>query len=260
MTDLETMRAMFPIPTEAELRESALLWLEPLRPCLYENWPQAIKDLSFRTEVVPMTREDIAALEPTFDGKFDHDALAPLQRKIHALSGIFDETGFFPRLSSRSPKDSFLAKNPEDFRCRKSAEVIRLFSQSERMLDDLCRWRHLDGCTLLLREFHSIPPEQEWRCFILGGKVAGISQYHHQDVFPALADGSAGDGCLAFLHERVLPALHLDTVVCDIWMCESPRVIEINPYGLSDPCLFAYEELEKADGEVRVRTSGRCRT
>ena len=31
------------------------------------------------------------------DGRFDHDALAPLQRKIHARSGIFDGTGFFPR-------------------------------------------------------------------------------------------------------------------------------------------------------------------
>src|SRR5205085_9540541 len=62
------MTTPFQMPTEEELRESALAWIEPLRPCLYENWPQPLQDLSFRTVSVPLTKQDIEALLPTFDG------------------------------------------------------------------------------------------------------------------------------------------------------------------------------------------------
>jgi len=245
------------MPTDDELRASALEWLEALTPCLYENWPRALKDRSFRTEVVPLTKDDIETLLPTFDGWCDPQALLPLQRKIDAAAAAFGRTGFFPRLNSRSPKDSFHADGPDGFCCRKSGQVLRLFSGSERMLDDLCRWRQLDGCNLLLREFQVIPKHEEWRCFIRDRKVIGVSQYDYREVFPELAGQGERimDACCRFLEEKVIHALHVDTVVCDLWMKEDPVLIEINPYGLADPCLFTYEELETAEGECRVRES-----
>lgn len=257
MTDVPSLTGLFPMPTDAELRQSALEWLEPLAPCLYENWLPPLKDLSFRTEVVPLTKGDIAALMATFDGRFDLEALAPLERKIDAAAAAFSQTGFFPRLNSRSPKDSFHADGPDGFCCRKSGQVLTLFCGSERILDDLCRWRHLDGCNLLLREFRAIPKHEEWRCFIRGARVVGISQYFHDEVFPGLVDQGAeiGKRCRRFLEETAIPLLPLADVVCDIWLKDEPVIIEVNPYGLSDPCLFTYEELETATGECRIRAN-----
>lgn len=244
---------LFTMPTEAELEASAKEWLEPLAPCLYENWPQAIKDLSFRTEVVSLTKGEIEALLPTFDGWCDPHAIMAIEAKIDPAARSLPD-GFYPRLNSRSPKDSFQADEPDDFRCRTGAKVIGLFSGSMRMLDDLARWRHVDGCKILLREWHEIPKHQEWRCFICDGRIAGISQYFHDEVFPGLGEKREEIAlkCAAFLHERVLPVLHLDTVVCDVWLREGSVVIEINPYGLADPCLFTYEELESVPATLRI--------
>jgi hypothetical protein len=33
---------------------------------------------------------------------------------------------------------------------------------------------------------------------------------------------------------------------------DEPLMIEINPYGLSDPCLLTYEELETSTGMFRI--------
>ena len=38
----------------------------------------------------------------------------------------------------------------------------------------------------------------------------------------------------------------------DVWLGERPMLIEINPYGLSDPCLLDYAELETASKLFRL--------
>jgi hypothetical protein len=236
------------LPTDEELQASAQRWLKPLRPCLYENWPSPLKSLSFRTCVIELSQTEIRAILDTFDEKYDVPILAAFEAKIDAVAAGFDE-GFYAKLSSRSPKDSFHAFNHlAEFRCRTGRDVLNLFSGSERILDDLCRYRRLDiSCNLLLREYQQIPPQEEWRCFIRKGKIAGVSQYFHREHFPALAaDHKAiAARCFDYLESTVLPMLHIDTVVVDIWLRDEPMVIEINPYGLSDPCLLSYPELER---------------
>ena len=53
----------------------------------------------------------------------------------------------------------------------------------------------------------------------------------------------------------IIPILPIDTLVLDIWLKEKPMVIEINPYGLSDPCLFTYKELETATGDIKTNNT-----
>ena len=46
--------------------------------------------------------------------------------------------------------------------------------------------------------------------------------------------------------------VHIQNVVVDVWLADTPMLIEINPYGRSDPCLLGYEELEVADRLFRI--------
>jgi hypothetical protein len=57
----------------------------------------------------------------------------------------------------------------------------------------------------------------------------------------------------AFIGSELIPHLPVDDLVTDLWIDHSGKItlIEINPYGLSDPCLFTYSELDGCDGEFR---------
>jgi hypothetical protein len=50
-----------------------------------------------------------------------------------------------------------------------------------------------------------------------------------------------------FLESAVLPVRHIDPVVVDVWLKNEPLVIEINPVGLSDPCLLSNPEMEHCE-------------
>jgi D123 len=97
-------------------------------------------------------------------------------------------------------------------------------------------------------------------------KLAGISQYHfagydecwHRLVLTPFADIFARreerkEAITAFIGSELIPHLPVDDLVTDLWIDHSGKItlIEINPYGLSDPCLFTYSELDGCDGEFR---------
>lgn len=240
------------MPTLEEHRSASAAWLKRVGPCLYESWPQALKDLSFRTGLLELTAVDQETLRGLFDDKPDAPAANALADRITTAIKLIDPDGCFVKLSSRSPKDTFF---PDVTRFNTGEEVLTAFMQSERILDDLIEYKYADTpCYLLLREYRPIPKHEEWRCFIRKGKIAGITQYHYRDYFPELVADCQGieAQCLVFLERFVLPKLHLDTVVVDVWTGKRPILIEINPYGLSDPCLLSYPELETSTGLFRI--------
>src|SRR4051812_11138404 len=95
------------MPTLEEHRAASAAWLKRVGPCLYENWPQTPKDLSFRTESVELTVAEQEMLWNMFDAKRDEQALAMLAEKLTAAITAFNPEGCFVRLSSRSPKDFY---------------------------------------------------------------------------------------------------------------------------------------------------------
>jgi D123 len=239
------------MPTLEEHRATSAAWLKRIGSCLYENWPQTLKDLSFRTELVDLSEADRKAIWAAMDGKEAPEVARLVANLDHAIAAFGGEA--FVKLSSRSPKDCWPLEGPEPF--RSGADVLGTFAGSMRIADDLIEYDYADTpCYLLVREFQPIPKHEEWRCFIRKGEVVGISQYHYRDFFPQLmAERTVIAGRIhQFLADRVLPHLHLDTVVVDIWLRDEPLLIEINPYGLSDPCLLDYEEMETATGWFRI--------
>jgi hypothetical protein len=254
----------FTMPTEEEWGATSTEWMKPLRPCLYTYWPARFKELSFRTHVVDMTPEEVKELCDTFD----HVSLkhrSSVHQKITEGASQYDSGCFF-KLESRSPKDNYWGEMT-NFRACSFHDVMKLL-YSERILDDLTRYRYSDEpLRLLFREWHPINKSGEFRCFIKNRKLAGTSQYHYccfDDAFhkprpAAYADIFARKSELAiliqqFITDEIIANLHIDDLVVDLWIDHMRKVtlIEINPYGLSDPCLLNYEELETSTGLFRV--------
>jgi hypothetical protein len=253
------------LPTVEESHRSSESWMTPLRPCLYTHWPQRFKELSFDTQVVVLASAETAELIKLFDGK-DEPWSPRLQSKIKQGVSHFTSGCFF-RLESRSPKDNYWGEMT-NFRACSFYDVKKLL-YSERMMDDLARYTFLESepVRLLFREWHAIPKGREFRCFIRNRRLVGISQYHYAgfdertyktaklafaEVVGRAAEWEAR--LSTFITQEVLPHLHVPDLVVDLWVDHVGKVtlIEINPYGLSDPCLFSYPELEQANCGFRA--------
>jgi hypothetical protein len=245
------------LPSLEENRADAAQWLQTIRPFLYENWPQTLKDVSFHTELIGLGIADQQALCDAFDQVSRKDFaeagdICELRNRIDdVVEKHFPLNGFFPRLSSRSAKDAFV----ETLHCKDSKDILYQFTTSERILDDLVQYRYADTfCYLLLREWVIIPKLQEWRCFIRDKKLIAISQYHYTEEWgegdsPAIRNLIAKDTISAvsqFVRLQVIPYFEVADYIVDVWLGDhGTKMIELNPWGLSDPCLFTYAELEE---------------
>jgi hypothetical protein len=231
--------------------------MAPLRPCLYTHWPDQFRKLSFDTEVVSLTRAETQELVAAFNEP-DAPWTVALQGKVGRGASHF-RNGCFFRLESRSPKDNYWGEMTNFRAC--SLHDVKKLLYSERVLDDLVRYTSLETepLRLLFREWHPIPKSEEFRCFIRGRRLAGISQYHYAGfdersyksaplAFARVQGRVAALEALLtdFVAREIVPHLPVEDLVVDLWAnhLNAVTLIEINPYGLSDPCLLSYPEME----------------
>ena len=139
-----------------------------------------------------------------------------IEEKMNAHSG--DETGFFVKLSTRSPKDSVsvLEKAKEEFlkqakttdtqneKWCKIADLVRLASKlntgkdainilidSERVGEDMlsCLDGKIKPMSLVLRPFDdSITPDTEFRGFVWNGRFTCVGQYFFDLFYPGIVE------------------------------------------------------------------------
>jgi hypothetical protein len=145
-----------------------------------------------------------------------------LPAKLTRGTSCFD-TGAFFRLESRSPKDNYWGEVTNFRAC--SWQDVRKLLYSERMLDDLARYLHVESepLRLLCREWRPLEKSGEFRCFIRARRLVGISQYHYAGyddasmtrTAPAFAricaDSQAIEQAIrGFMADEVIPHLHVD--------------------------------------------------
>ena len=126
-------------------------------------------------------------------------------------------------------------------------------AQSERCMDDIVVARIAQKpIYIALRKRYHAPPAGEFRAYAKGGKLLAVSRYDYHE--PAKVDYSQIDimGIVEAFHRDVIAQAY-DDVVFDLELGayghEGPLLIEVNPYGLSDPCLFgSYEAIEQEGG------------
>jgi hypothetical protein len=243
------------MPTPEEHRATSLKWLARIQPTLIDQWPPDLAALSMPTKLVQIDAQEV------LEGFGDmHDGKG-IPKSIRDLASRLDDElewrRMFVRLNSRSPKD---APWPFEIPVTLSGrETMSIFCGSERILDDLLEFKYVpeQPAYVCLRQFHpEIQPRHEYRCFVKEGKLIAVTHYDYLNPHAGPEDGGKElrTRIDSWFAERMKPTLHIDTVVFDI--CIGPRgdalLIEINPYGASDPCHFGdYASVERSAEFVR---------
>jgi hypothetical protein len=208
----------------------------------------------------------------------EQNPLRNLVGKLDALLATFPE-GAFPRLGTRSPKDSKLIEArgrkflqlenssrspPQDFnaeliqklraqiaglRVRTTKELFELFFSSERIRDDLEETlEHGDAPTIVLRAFEDIDPTTELRLFVKNRHIISASQYNYLIMSDCLIQ--AGEQYMQAarnLHAHIKDRFALFSYILDVGYLggnpAQPRLIEINPFCVgTSACLFSWKE------------------
>lgn len=170
----------------------------------------------------------------------------------------------FIKLESRSPKD-YLQNYPKTTikPVISGKDIVNALLGSLRTFEDLCFLVKLkDTIKLYLRPFVNFYQPYEWRVFVKNSRVIGISKQFYNDSYDYekeyLANTKESIEC--FMENICIPNIKVKDFVADLYVSDDRKfwvgkkqilettIIETNPYGLSDPCLFkSYKELESTN-------------
>lgn len=238
------------IPTAEEMTSSASEWWKRQEHINFLDWNQTLKNNSFpfyEVKLLPELVEEMLSI-PEEPHKFKV-VLSEVDIAIKS-AGISLSDGMFFKLISRSPKDF----NKTCF-AKHSQQVVNSLLSSMRCFDDLCLLVYIDKCYLIFRPFIQIRPENEFRALVHEGSITGISQYIYTQRFNYTSDRliHIERTIRNFTDNIITPNVGIKSFVCDYALDANGRditLIELNPYGLSDPCLF--QSYDKLDGSFRV--------
>ena len=208
-------------------------YFDSVRPTYLENWPDDLHRLSIVSMPIKLDAHEAMCLGATiidwgeaFCTKFNlnyFDAkavVAKIAMKVcFVLHGFPGQCGFL-RLGSRSPKDSWEGQR-HGFRIKADDEnPLRIIQDcSERIYEDLMLALQEEYApTLWVREWLEIEKWQEWRCFMRGRKLVGISQGNYLDgkIAECVEHCESVKWAIGQFFPRFCDASHLDDVVFDV--------------------------------------------
>ncbi|XP_011624343.2 cell division cycle protein 123 homolog isoform X1 [Amborella trichopoda] len=175
----------------------------------------------------------------------------------------------FPKLNWSAPKDTAWISPNGTLRCTCFSEIALLLRSSDSLVHDLCH--AFDSCEdkscsrppqfyLALRKWYGgLRPEMEFRCFVRGGLLVGISQREITGFYPSVFEEQPNLESLVFefFEEHVVEKFELENYTFDVYVTKDRRakLIDFNPWGaFTLPLLFSWEELEKNFDEL-VKTN-----
>lgn len=159
------------------------------------------------------------------------------------------KNGFFIKLISRSPKDYLTNDDIKPDKLTSAEEAFKALVCSMRCFEDICKLVRIDKCYLVVRPYIDFEPANEFRVFVKDRKIIGITQYYYQQNFNYTNFGkwAIEHTIREFMEEIVIPNMSyaVRDYVADIVFNPQPLLLECNPYGLSDPCLLNYQDMEE---------------
>lgn len=255
--------------------ELAKDWYKTLDGVKFSDWDKnlfkysiAIKELEIPTELIENCLEN--------RDKSEHRLINYLQRLLNKSENRFYYNKnhikeLFIKLESRSPKDYLQEYPKETLKPVVSAkDIVDALFGSLRTFEDLCLLVKLNSTIkLYIRPFIYMYKPFEWRVFVKGGKLIGISQQFYNKVFDFETYyykylESVESSIKYFMNNTCIPNIKVKDFVADLYVENENyhigknrllpvTIIETNPYGLSDPCLFnSYEELETSENKFRI--------
>lgn len=197
---------------------------------------------------------------------YDVADISAIRADVDELVSHFPN-GAFVRLGSRSPKDSWTGMRNGFRTMPEDNSLDLLLDCSERVCDDLhMAIAHNYEPWIFARQWLEIEKWQEFRCFMKGRKLVGISQYLYLDgEFREVLDNRDQiEWAIKEFFTAFEEQSHLDDVVFDVivntrkvaknaftW---SVKLLEINPFfEMTDPCLFDWQS--GFDGTFRYNKS-----
>ncbi len=229
-------------PTEEQLKEIYTDWWKIHKGINFLDWNETLLKHSYPLKICKMPLDLVNNTLDMADGNGTIYRLIDDYIPIiaPALKELNCEESFFIKLITRSPKD-FL----DDFELKSIPEAVNAIAGSMRCFEDLCSLKHIDMAHLVVRPFIPFEEWQEWRVFVKDGNIMGITQYYYMSNY-YFSDEKVKEietEIRDFINNVVTTNMTVPTFVADIivkgdYDDRDTILLETNPYGLSDPCLF----------------------
>ncbi len=247
------------IPTDEEIIEIANDWWKHHIGINFGDWNDTLRYNTFEYKIIPMSKDLIEMMIQVWNGK---------EGVIESLYQAFDklispslkemncENCFFIKTISRSPKDIMADENNhgKPSETRTTQEALRSIINSMRCIEDITLLQYLPQAAFVVRPYIQFKPHEEWRVYIKDKKIVGISQYYYYSDFPELTKETviiADEKIRSIINDIVIPNISISDFIADVIVGNENRktvVLEANPYGLSDPCLF--QNYDKFNGKT----------
>lgn len=223
------------MPTSEEVMNNTLANWTAVKPTLLSNLHRQIMSLSIPTRFYPISTDKVMDwIMPLYDGNGDPGLFKTfLEECIEDALHYFPEGVFF-KLDSRSPKDAGVFKITHE----NKDELFHNIQCSMRLMDDFCiQSYHRELFFLCFRKW--VDMKDEHRVFVENNEIVGISWYDYtSDIKPEIGRDSVVAVCRS-IHNKIDRFVDCSDYVFDVAFTEDgPILIELNPFGLSDPCCF----------------------
>lgn len=268
-----------------------------------ENWYESLKSYTMKTQFIPISIKLANALihyyeQSNGEGKLSAEEkvlLENLKEQINnVIENLYRSRGAFIRLSTRSPKDSRIARNKtekifqEELKKGKGDENSRLLAivkssilglkvvsgkeamelllSGKRVYEDIISALEFSKTVkfeqkIFIREWIDIPIEMEFRGFVYKKNLNAISQYYHYCYFSNLSKHIPTiKKRIKDFYNSIKDQISFDSFIIDFAVLKDRVIlIELNPFFLgTDPCLFSWKTdrniFEKGLFEFRIRT------
>lgn len=242
------------VPSTEEMQCIAVEWWRKHEHINMLEWNDVLVANTFPFECVKVPKElteQTIGMTKRIDINYLVNGYEPLL--IPALEKLGCSKNFFIKTVSRSPKDFLYKDDTSKPNSLSSVEdAVMAISGSLRCFEDICMLYYIDKYYLIVRPYIDFSPRDEWRVFVKDGEVIGITQYYYAANFEytSLELSMIESNIKSFMHKIVIPNVGTDTYVADIVLHETPTLLELNPYGLSDPCL--YVDYKSFDGKIKA--------
>lgn len=234
------------VPSDEEMRAIMEPRWAAAAPYAIDQWPAAIAAASVETTLIPIDTSEIEVIFEPEDPRFR----SVMQKYADLIDAVVGWEPHFIRLSTRSPKD---AASPGLPITHSGKQAMCWIASSMRCMDDLsvAKFAQKPIYIALRKQYHA-RPGGEFRAYAKGGNLLAISRYDYHDPAKIAYDEQAITAMVQKFHREVIAPAYADAVFdleLGVYNRKEPLLIEVNPYGLSDPCLFrSYEAIENEGG------------
>ncbi|KAI0215240.1 cell division cycle 123 [Lamellibrachia satsuma] len=256
--------------------------------CQFSSWYNQFKETTIKSHIIDLPQEFIDYLhadglvlpdscEETFDRTdfegdsddevaWDNDtrvAKAPSFPQFEGqLKSAITKLGgkVFPKLNWSSPKDAAWIIHDNTLRCTCPRDIYLLLKSSDFVTHDLTQPfdqcdDHTDGdqltvgYQLILRQWHSVHPGLEFRCFVKNNKLIGICQRHHSSFYSFISTDKEDiiTDIKTFYWDKINERFPDCDYVFDVYRKKKEKVylVDFNPFGsVTDSLLFDWQELK----------------